>query len=142
MNIYAKCRAILFLISLLALTGCPGSGDRLKADETTSASMTENGVCFQITNAEDYQPSFIAINQRGTPPKQQTFTNNPNLTIQNGQLCIPPSFHRFPDKGQFIVNYVLASKKQSDSPRRFVVGFEISGNHIRDLPLTEQEIVR
>jgi hypothetical protein len=56
-------RGMLLLASLLALTGCPGSGDRLRPDETTSVRRTANNeVCFAVHNAQDYQPVFISIN--------------------------------------------------------------------------------
>ncbi|WP_017803113.1 putative T6SS immunity periplasmic lipoprotein [Winslowiella toletana] len=137
-----KLHSLLLLSSLFALTGCPGSGDRLKADETTTVNKVGSDICFLVPDAEDYQPTLIAINPRGTPPKNLSVTDMPDLAIQNGKLCIPPSFHQFPEEGQFIVQYILASKSDKDSRRSVVTGLEFSDGRVHNIPLTDQEITR
>jgi hypothetical protein len=97
---------MLLLASLLALTGCPGSGDRLRPDETTSVRRTANNeVCFAVHNAQDYQPVFISINPRAIPPSKQNISCPPQ--VKDAQLCIPSSFYTFASDGQFIVKYIL-----------------------------------
>lgn len=134
--------SLLFFICLETLTGCPGSGDRLRFDETTQVSRVGKDVCFNIINAQDYQPAIISINPRHTPSREKEFTDNPELLIANGLLCIPPSFYRFPTKGQFIVEYVLTSKRHEDAPRKFVITLEITNGHIYNVPPTSREITR
>lgn|GEM_PF-392906 len=125
---------------LLMLTGCPGPGDRGRFDETAQVSQQGDSVCFNVTDAEDYQPADIGINPRGISSKENNFNFTPNLTVSDGKLCIPPSFYRFPRKGQFIIEYVLTSKKHHDEPRSFVITLEINNYHIYNVTLTEREI--
>lgn len=126
--------------SLLVLTGCPGPGDRMTPDETAQVSQKGDNVCFTVTDAQDYQPSDIGINPRGTPSRGKDFNFSPNLTVANGQLCIPPSFYRFPDKGQFIVEYLLKSGTHKDAPRNVVVTVEVNHGRIYNVTPTEREI--
>lgn len=142
MKISVKFQTFLLLSSLFALTGCPGSGDRLKADETTTVNRVGSDICFLVPDAKDYQPTLIAINPRGIPPQKLSVTDMPDLTVQNGKLCIPSSFYPFPDKGQFIVQYILESRSDSDSRRSVVTGLEFSEGAVRNIPLTDQEITR
>ncbi|MCL5500721.1 hypothetical protein M5Y49_18800 [Escherichia coli] len=136
-------RGILLLASLVALTGCPGSGDRLRADETTSVRRTANNdVCFAVHNAQDYQPVFISINPRAIPPPKQKYTLMPPLTVKDAQLCIPPSFYTFTGNGQFIVKYILKSRTQSLPARSVVVGVEALKGEIYAFPLANNEITR
>lgn len=132
----------LVIACSFSLTGCPGEGDRIRFDETTKVIAAGDHICFLVPDAQDYQPTLIAINPRGIPSQQQSFSSNPSLVISNGQLCIPPSFYRFPDKGQFIVEYILASRQYTDEPRSVVVGIGISQGHIYNIPLTNTEINR
>ncbi|HEO0718501.1 TPA: hypothetical protein U5E38_003095 [Yersinia enterocolitica] len=104
--------------------------------------MSENRICFLVPNADDYQPANIAINPRGTPHREKKITFDPTLRVTDGKLCIPPSFYSFPDKGQFIVGYVLTSKAQSNVPRRIVAGIEISDSRVYGIPLTDREAAR
>lgn len=129
-------------LSLVILTGCPGPGDRFIPHETTSVSKQGKNVCFNITDAQDYQPADIGINLRGTPSKEKNFNFSPELKIADGKLCIPPSFYHFPDNGKFIVEYILVSKKHEDEPRKFVVGVGINNEQIYNFPLTDREIAR
>ncbi|WP_455916865.1 putative T6SS immunity periplasmic lipoprotein [Pantoea agglomerans] len=76
----------------------------------------------------------------GISSKEKNFDFTPNLTVSDGKLCIPPSFYRFPHKGQFIIEYVLTSKKHHDEPRSFVITLEINNDHIYNVTLTEREI--
>ncbi|HCI5429472.1 hypothetical protein EKN92_23120 [Enterobacter hormaechei] len=109
--------------------------------ETTSVSKQGKNVCFNIKDAQDYQPVDIGINPRGIPLKEKDFNFSPELTIVDGKLCIPPSFYHFPDNGRFIVEYILISKKH-DEPRKFVVGVGINHGVVYNFPLTDREIAR
>ena len=131
-----------FLLSLTVLTGCPGHGDYIRPDEITTVSTRGDNVCFSVPEPEDYQPVSISIVPRGTRFRERQITFDPTLRIVNAQLCIPPSFHHFPDKGQFIVRYVLHSERHKDTPRRMVAGVEIAGECIFDIPLNDMEAVR
>ncbi|WP_260471567.1 putative T6SS immunity periplasmic lipoprotein [Enterobacter hormaechei] len=128
-------------LCLVILTGCPGPGDRFIPHETTSVSKQGKNVCFNIKDAQDYQPVDIGINPRGIPLKEKDFNFSPELTIVDGKLCIPPSFYHFPDNGRFIVEYILISKKH-DEPRKFVVGVGINHGVVYNFPLTDREIAR
>ncbi|MCT4712262.1 hypothetical protein MUA04_19005 [Enterobacteriaceae bacterium H11S18] len=129
-------------LCLGVLTGCPGPGDRFIPHETTSVSKQGKNVCFNITDAQDYQPADIGINPRGTPSKEKNFNFSPELTIDDGKLCIPPSFYHFPDNGRFVVEYILVSKKHEDEPRKFVVGVGMNNEQVYNFPLTDREIAR
>ncbi|EAQ4906427.1 hypothetical protein FCJ48_18335 [Salmonella enterica] len=109
-------------------------------DETALVSQKGDSVCFTVTDAQDYQPASIGINPRGTPSKEKDFNFSPGLTIADGQLCIPPSFYRFPDKGQFIVEYSLTSETHKDAPRNVVVTLEVNHGNIYNVTPTEREI--
>ena len=132
--------ALLSAMGLLVLTGCPGPGDRMTPDETATVSRRGDNVCFTVTNAQDYQPADIGINPRGTPSKHKDFNFSPDLTVTDGQLCIPPSFYRFPDKGQFIIEYLLTSKTHKEAPRNVVVILEINQGRFYNVTPTEREI--
>ncbi|WP_244263010.1 putative T6SS immunity periplasmic lipoprotein [Yersinia mollaretii] len=136
------CSGLLCLICLLTLTGCPGIGDRVRFDETAQVRIVGDDVCFLVADAQDYQPADMGINPRGTASKNKTFIFEPNLTVANGKLCIPPSFYHFPDKGQFIVEYILISKKYKDEPRKVVVTLEVMDGHIYNIPPNDMEITR
>lgn len=129
-------------VCLFMLTGCPGYGDRLRPDETSRVSKKGESVCFNVDNAQDYQPVAIGINPRGTPPRDKDFTFSTNLTVTNDELCIPSFFYKFPDKGQFVIEYVLKSKKHRSEPRSVVVVVEFNGRQIVNLPPTDREIIR
>lgn len=131
---------VLTGVCLLMLTGCPGPGDRARFDETAQVIQQGDSVCVNITDAQDYQPADIGINPRGTPPKEKDFNFTPGLTISDGKLCIPPSFYRFPDKGQFIIESVLVSKKHGNEPRNFVITLEVNRGRIYNVTPTEREI--
>jgi len=141
-----RCCSLFFrglaLPFIFLLTGCPGQGDRLQLDETTQVNLVGANVCFHIANAQDYQPAIISINPRGTPPKNQTFVDNPPLLIKSGQLCIPPSFYKFENNKKYIVEFVLTSNRNADEPRKFVVGVGLSQDRVYNFPLTDLEILR
>lgn len=124
------------------LAACPGQGDRFRPEETTQVELINDNVCFPITNAMDYQPAIISINPKGTPPKQQSFIDNPSLSIESKQLCISPSFYHFADNGKYIVEFVLSSEKKFDEPRKFVIGVGINHRQVYNFPLTDREISR
>lgn len=131
---------LLFLFCLPVLTGCPG--DRWRFDEEATASIQGGNICFSVPDAEDYQPFNIGINPRGTLPSQEKIIFRPALRVEKGQLCLPPSFYLFPDKGQFIITYVLHSKRHKDTPRKMVSGVEITSGCVFNIPLTDMEIVQ
>ncbi len=134
---------ILIVSSIFFLSGCPGSGDRLKADETTTVSKIGADICFAVPNTGNYQPSLIAINPRGTEPKNLSVTESPDLTVKNNRLCISPKFHRFPEKGQYIVQYILNVPGDRALPARSVVtGIEFSDGGVKNIPLNDSEITR
>lgn len=134
--------ALLSGICLLILTGCPGPGDRMLPDETASVSKQGENVCLNVPDAQDYQPADIGINPRGTPSKNKNFNFSPGLSVIDGKLCISPSFYRFQDKGQFIIEYILISKKHDDEPRKFVVTLEINNGRIYNVTPTDMEMNR
>ncbi|RXA97824.1 hypothetical protein EQP49_05030 [Yersinia sp. 2105 StPb PI] len=104
--------------------------------------MAGDSICFFVPNTDDYQPANIAINSRDTPHREQNITFDPGLRVTDGKLCIPPSFYSFPDKGQFIVGYVLTSKAHGNVPRRIVAGIEISNGRVYGISLTDREAAR
>jgi hypothetical protein len=112
----------------------------MRFDETAVVSLQGENVCFNVNDAQDYQPVAIAINLRGTPSKEKKYNFSPNLIVSNGELCIPPTFYHFPEKGQFLVEYILKSKKHEDDPRSVVVALEIKNGHIYNVTPTEREI--
>ena len=103
-NISGLRPALLSLTCLLALTGCPGSGDRLTPDEEATVIMMADNVCFEVQDAGDYQPADIAINPRGTPYKEQNIILAPALRVRDGKLCVPPLFTPSPIKGSSSLN--------------------------------------
>lgn len=133
-----------FLLAACAffVTGCPGAGDRLKADETTTVNKIGDNICFYVPNATNYQLSLIAINARGTPPQDLSATDSPDILLKNERLCIPPSFYKFPENGQYIVQYILASFDDQASQRSVVTGIELSGGDVKTIPLKDSEITR
>lgn len=132
--------AFLLSCCLTVLTGCPG--DRWQFDEEATVSTRGENICFAVPGAEDYQPVNIGINPRGTLPREEEIFFRPVLKVEKGLLCLPPSFYHFPNKGQFIITYVLHSKRHKDTPRRMVSGVEITDGCIFNIPLTDMEIVR
>lgn len=109
-------------------------------DETAIVNKEDSKICMNITNAQDYQPVDMGINIRGTPSKEKRYNFSPGLTVNNGRLCIPQSFYQFPDKGQFIIEYVLKSKENPKQPRSFVVTLEVDKGRIYNVTPTEREI--
>ena len=132
--------AFLSGICLLMLTGCPGSGDRMRFDETAQVSQQGENICFNVPDAQDYQPTDIAINPRGTSAKDKAYSFTPDLIVSDGKLCIPPSIYHFPDNGQFTIESVLTSKIHNNEPRSFVLTVEIKKGRIYNVTPTEREI--
>ncbi|WMY72559.1 hypothetical protein RHD99_13825 [Buttiauxella selenatireducens] len=132
----------LVIVCSFMLTGCPGPGDRITFDETTQVATIGSHLCFLVPESQDYQPTVIAINPRGTPPKSQNFNLKPDIKVADGKLCIPHSFYQFPDEGQFIVEYILASREDKKERRSVVVGVGVSEGHFYNFPLTNMEINR
>lgn len=141
-KIISFCCRYAFVLSLTLLTGCPGHGDSLRPDEITTVSIRGDNVCFSVPEPEDYQPVSISIDPRGTRFRDRKITFDPPLRVVNSHLCIPPSFHHFSDKGQFIVRYVLHSERHKNTPRSMVAGVEIADECINDIPLNDMEAVR
>lgn len=132
--------AFLLSCCLTVLTGCPR--DRWQFDEEATVSTRGENICFAVPGAEDYQPVNIGINPRGTLLREEEIFFRPVLKVEKGLLCLPPSFYHFQNKGQFIITYVLHSKRHKDTPRRMVSGVEITDGCIFNIPLTDMEIVR
>ncbi|HDS1153683.1 TPA: hypothetical protein QDZ66_004511 [Pluralibacter gergoviae] len=134
--------AFLSVVCLVALAGCPGAGDRMRLDETTSASRKGDSICLSIADAQDYQPVDIGINLRRTPSKKKKFDFSPDLKIVEGSLCIPFSYYHFVTGNKYIIEFVLHSARKSSEPRKFVVGIEINDNQVYNFPLSDREIAR
>lgn len=132
-------RKITGLISVLILAGCPGVGDRIQPGEESRVSMQADSICFWVSDVKDREVAHIAINPRGTPFRQQSVIFSPDLKLLDGQLCLPPSFYDFPSEGQFIVEYVLASKGKNTLPRIVITGIEINSGHAYAIPLSADE---
>jgi len=130
---------LISMVSLLTLTGCPGIGDRVLPREEAKVSMQGESICFWIPDVEDKQPRHIAINPIGTPFQLQKIVFSPDIKVVNEYLCIPPSFFRFPDEGQFIVEYVLAINAQDNTPRIVVTGIEMKNGRVQIIPLSAEE---
>lgn len=124
---------------LLFLTGCPEDLG-VRFDETARVSREGENICFSMANKQNYPLADIGINPRETPPKSKNFTFSPDLSVIDGKLCIPPSFYRFPDQGQFIVEYRLRSGNKNRSRSKVVVTFEINNRHVYNVTPTEREI--
>lgn len=131
---------LLIPLCMVTLTACPGPGDRMNFDETAQIRVVGDKVCFLVGNALDYQPADMGINRRGTLAKEKHFVFNPDLKVMDGELCIPPSFYRFPQTGQFLIEYILVSKKSP--PRKVVVALEIVAGRINRVPPNDREISR
>ena len=134
--------SILTFVIALILVGCPGSGDRLVGDETTKVISSGDNVCFLIPEPMDYQPIDMGINSRGTASKNKIFVTEPNLSVVNGELCVPPSFYKFPKNGKLISEFILLSRSSHDNTRKFVVGVGIDNGSIFNIPLLSREITR
>ena len=94
---FGKCWPVVFSgLCLVILTGCPGPGDRFIPHETTSVSKQGKNVCFNITDAQDYQPADIGINPRGTPLKEKDFNFSPELTIVAWKIMYSSFFLSLP----------------------------------------------
>lgn len=130
----------LCIFSIVLLTGCPEG--RWRFDEEATVSARGKNICFAVPDAGEYQPVNIAINPRGTPSKNQQVIFKPTLSIVDGLLCIPPSLYVFPEKGQFIVSFVLHSVNGVETSRRFISGVEVDGGCVFNFPLTDKEIAR
>lgn len=131
---------LLIPFCLVTLTGCPGQGDRMNFDETALIHVVGDKVCFLVADALDYQPADMGINRRGTLAKKKHFVFNPDLKVTDGELCLPPSFYRFPQTGQFLIEYILVSKK--GPPRKVVVALEIVEGRISSVPPDDSEMAR
>ncbi len=133
----------LFLLPcLFTLTGCPGQGDRLQADEITTVQKSGNNLCFLVPDAGEYQPTILTIGQRNKPAEKMWRSGNPDLKVEDGQLCIPPALYTFPEQGQFVIRYVLKSGQENMPVRSVVAAIEVSKTGVRNLPLQSNEGVR
>lgn len=133
---------LLSFFCLSILTGCPGSGDRMRFEETAQASRKGNNVCVNIDNAQDYQPVDMGINLRGTLSKEKDFDFAPTLKVIDGELCIPPSYYHFENGKKYIVEFVLHSTLDNKETRGFVVGVGVNSNQVYNFPLTDREFAR
>lgn len=133
---------LLLSISLMMLTGCPGPGDRMVPDETSLASRKGEKVCIEIKDAQDYQPVAIAINLRGTPPKEKSYNFSPNLIVSDRELCIPSTFYDFINGNKYIVEFILRSNRNNYKSRSFVVGVGVNNNQVYNFPFSGREFAR
>ncbi|WP_370968237.1 putative T6SS immunity periplasmic lipoprotein [Enterobacter wuhouensis] len=133
---------LLLSMSLMMLTGCPGPGDTIVPDETSLASRKGEKVCIEIKDAQDYQPVAIAINLRGTSPKEKKYYFSPSLIVSDGELCIPPTFYDFKNGNKYIVEFILRSSRNDDESRSFVVGVGVNNNQVYNFPLSGREFAR
>ncbi|SCC65303.1 hypothetical protein GA0061070_106010 [Kosakonia oryziphila] len=67
---------------------------------------------------------------------------NPDLKVEDSQLCITPTLYTFPEQGQFVIRYVLKSSQQNMPVRSVVAAIEVSKTGVRSLPLQSNEGVR
>jgi hypothetical protein len=119
-------KALILILPLYALVGCPTMGDRFKPNETTTVSEIDDAVCFYVSKSNNYQPTSIIISPIKTPIQKREFIYEPNLTIKNNQMCISESFYKFSKNGKYYIDYVLTSNKKSFEPRRVVLGLEFT----------------
>nr|WP_257000513.1 hypothetical protein [Enterobacter hormaechei] len=61
-------------------------------DETSLASRKGELVCIEIKDAQDYQPVAMAINLRGTPPKEKNIIFRPVLLFLMESFAFPQLF--------------------------------------------------
>lgn len=140
---FLGCYALLTGI-LTLLTGCPGAGDRIRFDETANVYTVGNDVCFSVSSAKGYRLYDIAINARRTPTKDKKYILNPALIITDGRFCIPPSFYRFENNGEFLVEYLLVYGTNNDAgeARKVVAAVGMKNKRAYNLPLADTEISR
>lgn len=137
---------VIPLLFLPLLSGCP-MGDRVdqryKPAETASVELKGAEICFGIPSPEDYQPVFISLAPRHTPFKARWYQQAPRLNVKKGEMCVPSSVYKFPDKGQFVASFVLASKERAKTTefntRRFGVAFEIKEGHATKITVNNNE---
>lgn len=132
---------ILSLVSVFTLTGCPWGGMKYYPAEKTSAWINSDEICFSVPESRDYQPVFISINFRWTPPKKRQFFDRPTLLVRKNNLCIPPAFYQFTDNSEspYIVEFILQSQNKNNPPRSFIAGFDMIAGKPSDVQLTKQE---
>lgn len=141
--IFQVLRASLFaIICLQSLTGCPGSGDRLTPDEEGHVSVKDGAVCFSVADSDDYALKYISINPRGTKFRDEKIIFSPSLKIDNELLCIPPSFYKFDENGQYYIRASFASLEYADHPRRIVSALEVSKGVVHSIRPNDMEILR
>ncbi|KMK81898.1 putative T6SS immunity periplasmic lipoprotein [Pectobacterium brasiliense] len=139
MTLTAKLPAFLLIAASFLLVGCPGSDDRLQPDELTSVRQAENDLCFLVRDAQDYQPTLIAISTRTAQPQEWALYENPSIVVTQGELCIPPSVYHFLDDRTYVVRYILQSKKHSNSRRSVVSAIAFTNGSVRNIPLRKDE---
>ena len=141
MIIFDRFRVIIIFMISLMLVGCPSVSDRLRPHEATKVTSEHDAICFQVLNSQAYQVGSIFIYLRGTPPKERYFIYRPNLSIDNGEMCIPHNFYSFPREGQFIVEYILTANSDTLWPRHVVVGVEFIDGKLQIFPLETHEFI-
>lgn len=142
-NIFRVLRAsLLAVICLQTLTGCPGPGDRVKPDEEGHIVVNNGNVCFSVNDGDDYVLKYISINPRGTKPKDEKVIFNPQLRVSNGLLCIPLSFYKFNNNGQYFIQASFSSLRHADRPRRIVSALEVSKGEVHSIRPNDMEILR
>ncbi len=134
------------LLVLPLLSACT-MGDRLdqryKPAETAAVVLKGDQVCFAIPSPDDYQPVFISVAPRHTPHRARWYQQQPRLSVVNGEMCIPPQVYKFPDKGQFVTSFTLASKEKAQTTefntRRFDAAFEIDNGRATAIKVDNNE---
>ncbi|ELW9444551.1 hypothetical protein R0595_002448 [Pluralibacter gergoviae] len=134
-----KYTVIVSLLSALFLAGCPGPGDRLKADEEGYVTTVNNDICFSIKNGNAYHLSAILINARGAPANRAWSNFNPGLAIVNNKVCIPPSLYSFDHDGIFYIRAIFTLKNES---KRVVSALEVKDKRIRSVRPNDMEMLR
>lgn len=136
------CKFFSIAIFFLALTGCPGSGDRLEPDEEGYVSINNENICFSVTDSDDYVLQYISINPRGTKLRDERIIFNPSLKIVNELLCIPSSTYPFDKDGQYFIRASFTSLKHASHPRRIVSALDVSRGWVHNIRPNDMGILR
>lgn len=137
------------LLATLMLTGCPvmdrDLDKRYAPADISTITLTGDDVCMAVPYPSDYQLRMISINPRGTDPKTWWYKAEPDLklTINQGQICIPPSFYTFEPHRQYVIRTVMWSDKKYQQTqyggRAVIAAFEIEDGHAWRVILEERE---
>lgn len=138
-NIYT---GFILVFIVMLLTGCPGSGDTRHPDEEGHVIVINGKVCLAVDNLMGYYLSYITINPRGTPLKEQRSSFSNQFVINNNGICIPSSYHIFSSDGIYFIRVQMLSKDLSQRPRRIVSALEVKQGVIHGIRPNDVEILR